>query len=108
MGSAIWHSLKSIKARRHWETLVGYTVDDLKKHLESLFRDGMSWENRGKWHIDHIVPRFRFHYEKPEDPEFKVCWGLNNLQPLWGADNLSKGAKTMEEWRKGKQLCPKK
>lgn len=70
--------------------------------MESQFRNGMKWNNMGAWHIDHIVPKSRFHYEKPEDPEFKVCWGLANLQPLWAKDNLSKRDRTMEEWKNSK------
>ena len=100
MGAAIWDALRENKRGHHWESLVGYTVEDLRKHLESLFKNGMSWENRCFWHIDHIVPKSRFHYKTSRDPEFKVCWGLANLQPLWAKDNLQKHAKTMEEWKK--------
>jgi len=45
------------------------------------------------WHIDHIRPISAFSFTVPEDPEFKECWALNNLQPLWAFDNLSKGGK---------------
>jgi hypothetical protein len=53
---------------------------------------GMSWDLllHGKIHIDHIVPISFFRYEKIEDQEFQYCWSLNNLQPLWAKDNLSK------------------
>lgn len=107
MGVNIWQSLRQNKNGRHWETLVEYTLEDLKKHLESKFTDGMSWENMGKWHTDHVIPKSRFHYEKPEDPEFKICWALVNLQPMWKLDNLSKHAKTMEEWKKYKEANEK-
>ena len=65
----------------------------------------MSWERflNGEIHIDHIVPKSRFNYEKPDDPEFKICWGLANLQPLWNTDNWSKCGKTMEEFESYKQ-----
>lgn len=98
MRAGLANSLKQKKKGRHWETLVGYTVEDLYKHLESKFTDGMSWENMGEWHIDHIVPVSRFKYNNTDDPEFKVCWGLNNLQPFWAKDNLSKLNKTPQEW----------
>ena len=80
------------KGRRHWEDLVPYTADDLKKHLESLFQPGMSWENYGKfgWHIDHIIPKSFFQFTSTEDVEFKYCWSLDNLQPLWWRDNIVK------------------
>ena len=100
MSFSIWHALHQNKNSCSWEALVGYTVEDLKKHLESQFRDGMSWNNHSEWHIDHIIPQSRFHFEKPEDSEFKICWGLANLQPLWARENQIKGAKTMEEWIK--------
>lgn len=95
--AAIRHSLKKNKNGRHWETLVGYTLLDLKKHLESQFKDGMNWENRGQfgWHIDHIIPQSKFHFKTAEDVGFKTCWGLNNLQPLWWRDNIIKGNKIM-------------
>jgi len=90
MSSMIYLALKEKKNRYKWEDLVGYTCKDLMTHLESQFKDGMSWDNKGKWHIDHIIPRSRFHFDSPEDTEFKQCWALNNLQPLWAEDNLAK------------------
>ena len=76
-----------------WENIVGYTVQELKKHLENLFQPGMSWNNYGNWHIDHIIPKSFFEYKSMNDVEFKYCWSLNNLQPLWAKDNLKKGDK---------------
>ena len=51
---AIGASLRGNKAGRHWETLVNYSQDTLRKHLQSLFKKGITWDNYGKWHIDHI------------------------------------------------------
>lgn len=86
---------KGSKNGCHWEELVGYTVDQLKRHLERQFKDGMNWKNfmDGKIHIDHKIPIAVFNFKKPEDEDFKKCWALKNLQPLWKNDNLSKGAK---------------
>lgn len=81
------------KAGRNWETLVGYTTENLKTHLEAQFTDGMSWENYGKWHIDHIKPVCSFKYESFDSIEFQECWSLINLRPLWALDNIRKGAK---------------
>ena len=53
----------------------------------------MSWDNYGKWHIDHIIPIDFFIFTKPEDQEFQYCWSLNNLQPLWRLDNIKKSNK---------------
>ncbi|MHA1471245.1 MAG: hypothetical protein ACTSSP_11900, partial [Candidatus Asgardarchaeia archaeon] len=81
------------KNGRHWEFLVGYTLQDLKEHLEKLFQPGMSWNNSIEWHIDHIIPKSFFKYKSTDDVEFKYCWSLNNLQPLWAKDNIIKGNK---------------
>ena len=91
----MWESLKGNKQGSHWEILVGYTLNDLQIHLESKFQEGMSFNNYGKtgWHIDHIIPISLWKFEKPEDREFKQCWALCNLQPLWAVDNLRKGNK---------------
>lgn len=95
MAVAIWDSLNGKKNGRSWEELVGYTLNDLMKHLEGKFLPGMTWENRAKkgWHIDHIKPKSSFNYTLSEDPEFKECWALENLQPLWWIDNIRKGCK---------------
>ncbi|PDT86538.1 hypothetical protein CO676_02285 [Sinorhizobium sp. BJ1] len=75
--------------------LLGYSPEQLCKHLERLFLPGMTWENYGKkgWHVDHVVPLSVFNYETPYDADFKRAWALDNLQPLWEKDNLSKNAK---------------
>ena len=89
---SIWKSLRGGKSGRHWETLVGYTIDDLMKWLELKFSNEMTWDNYGKtWHIDHIVPQSWFHYSSPNENSFKECWKLTNLQPLLVEDNLFKG-----------------
>jgi hypothetical protein len=69
--------------------MLGYSAEDLKKHIESLFLEGMSWENWGKWEIDHIKPVSSF--DKTTDT--KIVNDLNNLQPLWKSDNIKKGTK---------------
>jgi hypothetical protein len=92
MHSAIYQSLRSNKAGKSWKSMVGYSVEDLKQHLESKFLPGMSWDNMHLWHIDHIVPKSFFIYNTHTDQEFQYCWSLDNLQPLWAEDNLSKGA----------------
>jgi len=81
------------KNRRKWENLVGYTKKELKKHLEKLFKEGMNWSNYGEWHIDHKVPKVFFKYKSTDDVEFKYCWSLNNLQPLWKKENIHKNDK---------------
>ncbi|KJR48409.1 Phage protein [Desulfosporosinus sp. I2] len=99
MGSLMWYSIKGNKNGSKWEALAGYSLTDLKWHLESLFKEGMSWNNMGLWHIDHIVPRSAFNYSYPDDPGFKVCWSLANLQPLWAEENLRKSNKIVDPLR---------
>lgn len=81
------------KRRRSWESLVGYTVADLMSHLERQFLPGMSWDNRGEWHIDHRRPLCSFEFQTPDDPQFREAWALTNLQPLWAVDNLKKSGR---------------
>ena len=72
-----------------WKVL-GYSPIDLVRHIESKFKDGMSWENRSMWHIDHIIPQSLFEFSSIHDDQFKRCWSLDNLQPLWANDNIRK------------------
>lgn len=99
MSSGIYSCLRKNKSGYHWEFLVGYTFDDLKEHLEVQFKNGMNWQNYGKfgWHLDHIRPISSFTFSSPDDEQFKQCWALSNLQPLWAFDNLSKHNKILSE-----------
>ena len=92
MSTSIQQMLRHKKAGRKWQSLVGYTVSDLRKHLESLFQPGMTWDNYGinGWHIDHVFPQSRLVMDGPDDPTFRFCWSLLNLQPLWSDDNIDK------------------
>jgi len=71
--------------------LLGCSIKQLKRHLEKQFMDGMTWDNYGKWHIDHIKPCISFNLDNAE--EQMCCFNFNNLQPLWAKDNLRKGGK---------------
>jgi hypothetical protein len=86
-------ALNGLKNGMSWEKLVGYTVVDLKEHLEKQFTEGMTWDNYGEWHIDHKKPVDLFNITSVECEDFKECWCLMNLQPLWAIDNLVKGTK---------------
>jgi hypothetical protein len=81
------------KNGRTWESLVGYTLSELYTHLERQFLPGMSWENIGEWHIDHILPRSMFSYTTSECQDFKACWAITNLRPLWAEDNMKKSGR---------------
>jgi len=92
----IWQVLKAngtSKKGISCMSFLDYTIEELKDHLESLFIKGMSWDNYGEWHLDHIIPKSSFKFKDMSDPEFKKCWALDNLQPLWAEDNIRKGSK---------------
>lgn len=90
---ALWRTLKGGKCGLKWFQMVGYSPAELASHLERQFLKGMSWENMGQWHIDHIVPLASFVISGATDPELKRAWALSNLRPLWAKQNMSKGAK---------------
>lgn len=91
------YSLKNGKNGYHWKDLVGYSLEKLKVHLESQFEEGMTWDNYGKWHIDHKIPISFFDFRSYEDEEFKICWNLRNLQPMWACKNISKSNKILSK-----------
>jgi len=93
-------SLKGKKNRAPWETLVDYDTNELKKHFESLFTEGMSWDNYGRgkyeWSLDHKIPICKWNITSNECQALKDCWALDNLQPLWHVRNMEKGTRPME------------
>jgi len=97
MSGGIRRSLRDDKINKHWEEFVPYTLGQLKEHLENLFQPNMSWNNYGEWHIDHIKPISKFNIISHDCKDFKECWSLCNLQPLWRLDNLKKSNKFQEE-----------
>jgi hypothetical protein len=99
ISSAINRTLKTGKQGCHWENLVDFTIDELINHLEKLFLPGMSWNSKN-WHIDHLRPIASFNFTFYTDPEFKECWSLKNLQPLFSEDNLRKSS----HWNPKQQL----
>ena len=85
------HALKgTVKSARTLE-LLGCSIEHLVKHLESKFQPGMSWENQGEWHVDHIRPLASFDLSDPHQQREACHW--TNLQPLWASDNIRKGDK---------------
>lgn len=75
------------------ERFLGYTIQELKAHLQEQFRPGMDWERfcRGEIHIDHIRPVSSFDLSDPE--QLHLAWRLQNLQPLWAEENIRKGSR---------------
>lgn len=84
------------KKNVHIFDIVGYSAEDLIKHLESQFQEEMTWDNYGRkpgikcWEMDHITPESWFNYSSFEDEAFKKCWSLGNLQPKWALENKIK------------------
>ena len=87
----LYQALKKLKKSDSTMKLTGCTLEQLKKHIESKFKDRMSWDNYGVWHVDHIIPCAQFDLSDPEQQ--KICFHYTNLQPLWAKENMSKGAK---------------
>lgn len=85
--------LKSTRTNKNNKTLkyVGCSKKELRDYIESKFTIGMSWDNQSEWNIDHIKPLTLFDLTK-EEGVYKAIH-FTNLQPLWEADNKSKGAK---------------
>jgi len=88
MRQKVWEQLKGVKNRRSTFAILGYDLSQLKIHLESKFQQGMTWDNYGQWHIDHIRPLASF--QIIGECDLRECWALSNLQPLWASDNLKK------------------
>jgi len=87
----IWNILKHNYKNFHTKELIGCSIENLKSYLELQFTEGMSWQNYGKWHVDHIRQCCTFDLTKPEQQ--KLCFNYINLRPLWAVDNLERPKK---------------
>jgi len=115
MSVFLWKQLKQRgtgkKGHSSWDYLP-YTIEELAAHLESRFEVGMTWENQGEWHIDHIRPQSQYKFKLEEHPEVIAdpsitswdaienpmlhpdvarCNALSNLRPLWAKENVRRG-----------------
>ena len=89
----IWDALKGRYKSASTMKLLGCSIPHLKDHLEKQFLPGMTWENHGKWHIDHMMPCASFDLTDPEQQ--RQCCHYTNLQPMWGKENMSKQDKIL-------------
>jgi L-arabinose isomerase len=91
LGNRIREFMKQKGYKKNSRTfqIVGCSPQDLRLYLEKLFKEGMTWENHGEWHIDHIIPISK---AKTEEEIYKLNH-YTNLQPLWKRENLCKGSK---------------
>jgi hypothetical protein len=101
VSTAIDMSLKGNKNGRQWESLVDYSMLDLKTHLQKTMPKGYTWQDylEGKLHIDHIIPKSAFNFDKPEDINFKKCWALENLRLLPATENIRKSNKLIKPFQ---------
>jgi hypothetical protein len=91
MRTRIWFALKRKYKSKSTIKLLGCSIEECWQHLESKFQPGMTKENHGLWHVDHIRPCASFDLTDPEQQ--KICFHYTNLEPMWAIDNLKKGAK---------------
>ena len=92
--AGIYRALRGASAERteRSEALLGCTIEEFRKHIESLWLPGMNWDNHTKkgWHIDHIRPCAS--YDLTDLKQQKECFHYSNQQPLWGDINISKNS----------------
>jgi hypothetical protein len=93
--TAIYQVLKesNVEKNGHYFEVLKYSPEELISHLENQFKDGMSWDNYGDWHVDHIKAISLYDIKEIGDEEFMKCWSLSNLQPMWGNENIRKSNK---------------
>ena len=91
MRANIHSRLKHNTSTAHYFDILGYSPEDLLRYIEKKMLPGMSWENYGRdWEIDHKIPVAAFNFQTTNDIDFKRCWALKNLRPLWKFENRSK------------------
>jgi hypothetical protein len=73
------------RSRTH--QILGCSFMDFKIYIENQFSEGMSWDNHGKWHLDHKIP---VSWGETEDRVIELNY-YTNFQPLWASENLNKG-----------------
>ena len=93
--TAIYQVLKEINVKKngHYFDILKYTPQQLIEHLEKQFSGEMTWDNYGLWHVDHKHPISLYNIKEIGDDEFLKCWSLDNLQPMWGSENIKKSNK---------------
>ena len=98
MRARAYYALSGKQKNSRTMQYVNMTPDELMDYLEGRFTEGMTRDNYGKWHVDHIRPLASFDFTGPDiEDQLHMAWNYTNLQPLWAADNMSKGAKYISE-----------
>jgi hypothetical protein len=89
MRCRIYTALMGIRMMKKTFEFLGCTVEQLRRHLESQFEPGMTWDNYGSgWHVDHVFPLAWFDLSDPDQQ--KKAFGLKNMQPMWADENSRK------------------
>lgn len=91
----IRHALKHTQNKKKYFYGLNYSIEELKNHLIKTLPEGYTWNDylSGIIQIDHKKPLALFYYTSIDEPEFKECWDIDNLQLLLARDNLMKGVK---------------
>jgi len=69
-----------------WGKILGFTREELLKHLEDNFEEGMSFENYGEWVVSFRIPKRCYTFKSLRDEDFKRFWSLKNIAPKWLKD----------------------
>lgn len=70
---------------------LGCGIAEFRDYIATKFTPGMSWDNWGDWHLDHIRPLASF--DLSDRGQVLIACHYTNYQPLWAIDNRLKGAR---------------
>ena len=88
LSKRLWDAVKGNCKSDKTMKLLGCSVEFLKQHLETQFKPGMTWDNYGKWHVDHIRPCCAFNLKLKSEQQ--KCFNYTNLRPLWAEENFKR------------------
>lgn len=95
LGCGLRKAMKGTSKPKKTMELLGCSQEYLREHLSAQFTEGMTLENYGEWHIDHIQAVSLFDHNDPE--QVAICWHYTNMQPMWAKDNIIKSNKIVTE-----------
>lgn len=108
--SRIYNAIKRLgqvqkpRIRYRTEKMIGCTIEQLRSHLESRFKRGMTWDNHGShWHIDHIIPMA--HFDLTDESQLLAASHYTNMQPMWAAENLAKSDTLQQDTQMHLRIC---
>jgi hypothetical protein len=108
--SRIYNAIKRLSLvkkpgiRYRTEKMIGCKIEQLRSHLESQFKKGMTWNNHGShWHIDHIIPMS--HFDLTKESQLLAASHYTNMQPMWAAENFSKSDTLQQNTQMQLRIC---